>query len=70
MTGPEHYREAERLLSEADRTVDPYGDAKEGNRQIIATAHVHATLAVVAALTGSSDNREWHSVAWDVPGRP
>ncbi|KQX27485.1 hypothetical protein ASD97_24595 [Streptomyces sp. Root63] len=38
MTGPEHYREAERLLKDEYRTA-----------QSIADAQVHATLALAAA---------------------
>jgi hypothetical protein len=39
VTGPEHYREAERLLDLAERTdCDPMS--------IIASAQVHATLAL------------------------
>lgn len=40
MTGPEHYREAEKLLR------DPYRTAES-----IAEAQVHATLALTAATT-------------------
>jgi hypothetical protein len=47
MTGPEHYLRAEELLSGLTTThPDP------GN---IATAQVHATLALVAATALSSD---------------
>ncbi len=40
MRGPEHYREAERLLEEMD-----YAD----DRATLAAAQVHATLALAAA---------------------
>jgi len=42
MTGPEHYREAERLLAIA-------GDDYEAQSQIHAEAQIHATLALAAA---------------------
>ncbi|MFE9003172.1 hypothetical protein ACFYOY_13670 [Streptomyces sp. NPDC007875] len=45
MTGPEHYREAERLLAEADNIAEHGGDMGE----MIAAAQVHATLAHAAA---------------------
>lgn len=45
MTGPEHYRRAERLLEQAytEDCDSPY------HRHLLSTAHVHATLALVAA---------------------
>ena len=70
MTGPEHYREAEQLLAEAN--------AQEGGTNLerfcLAAAQVHATLALAAAtaFTGTATNRqdaiadpagtEWHKV--------
>jgi hypothetical protein len=55
MTGPEHYREAERLIAEAthwDRVpgTDP--------AHLTASAQVHATLAAAAAtaLRGSAEH--------------
>ena len=47
MTGPEHYREAERLMKRADRIMD--GFPSEEYAQTIAVAQVHATLALAAA---------------------
>lgn len=47
MTGPEHYREAERLLSHADEERG-YSDATYG--LMYTRAQVHATLAVAAFL--------------------
>ncbi|MGW4663245.1 hypothetical protein [Streptosporangium sandarakinum] len=44
MTGPEHYREAERLVREADAE-----DAPEWVTARAAQAQVHATLALAAA---------------------
>ena len=66
MTGPEHYREAEQLLNEADddSTIVP--------ADLIAQAQVHATLALAAATalvagddgrTGLSDYDAWSEVA-------
>lgn len=48
MTGPEHYREAERLLAEVatdDGGID-FGDVGD---EYVAAAQVHATLALAAA---------------------
>ncbi|MVO84134.1 hypothetical protein GPA10_04955 [Streptomyces sp. p1417] len=64
MTGPEHYREAERLLRDQYRTD-----------QSIAEAQVHATLALAAATAmqaavdgcepgmGSGEYHEWYQAA-------
>ncbi|WP_445524762.1 hypothetical protein [Streptomyces cyslabdanicus] len=62
MTGPEHYREAERLLSAASYTHGPGGDPvhPEAAAHHLAMAQVHATLAQVAALV-SSQPLEVHS---------
>ena len=46
MTGPEHYREAEKLLVLAARQSGSYTQAAEAAR---ADAQVHATLALAAA---------------------
>ncbi len=40
MDGPSHYREAERLVDEGERTCNPH---------VTARAQVHATLALAAA---------------------
>lgn len=49
MTGPQHYREAERLLVHTDMSVvDQFGEGAECARQQIAMAQVHATLAITA----------------------
>ena len=48
MTGPEHYREAERLIQ--NLTTDTGAVyVEDGNEQVIALAQVHATLALAAA---------------------
>ena len=44
MTGPEHYRETERLLVQVDETVAP-----SEIPTVLAIAQVHATLALAAA---------------------
>jgi hypothetical protein len=49
MTPNEHYTEAERLLSEADRaTVEEQAD------RLVARAHVHALLANARPAPGSA----------------
>ncbi len=45
MTGPEHYKEAERLLDGSDAPYE--SDVEYANR--LARAQVHATLALAAA---------------------
>lgn len=58
MTGPEHYREAERLLATAyEGNLTTYeGENPEAARQI-AEAQVHATLALAAATALSEPTR-------------
>lgn len=78
MTGPEHYREAERLID----TVSPAPLSMDFRtiRAILAAAQVHATLAAAAATALCSgpgyDNpgagatrREWLLTAGDPPVR-
>ena len=55
MTGPEHYREAERLLGDASRAD---GIIVMPNPQALAAAQVHATLALAAA-TAVNDFDAW-----------
>ena len=57
MTGPDHYREAERLL---DESVDPVASTPDGIARMIARAQVHATLALAAAQVG--DIPAWSDV--------
>lgn len=52
MTGPEHYRESERLLKVA--TTSPSGQQRV---DCIAASHVHATLALAAATALSDPAR-------------
>lgn len=47
MTGPEHYKEAERLLATIDPESNP-GLTAEGAMAWAAQAQVHATLALAA----------------------
>jgi hypothetical protein len=60
MTGPEHFRMAEGCLAEAERAVTnaspgTYAEAVEASAHLIAKAHVHATLALAAAVGKSTD---------------
>ncbi|WP_103347979.1 hypothetical protein [Amycolatopsis sp. CA-128772] len=63
MTGPEHYREAERLIRTADRS---YNDAEFA----LAEAQIHATLALAAATASAGRMNTAAVKAWDqVTGR-
>ena len=63
MTGPEHYLRAEELLSGLSTT--------HAEPQNIATAQVHATLALTAATALSSDFRSHAETgAWARPLAP
>lgn len=67
MNGPEHYREAERLLADVDRlhgagnierlartgNVDATAAALDAMGNLIAAAQVHATLALAAATAAT-----------------
>ncbi|MER6515226.1 hypothetical protein [Nonomuraea sp. NPDC001636] len=58
MTGPEHYREAERHLSAASYTDRPGGrPAHPDAGHHIAMAQAHATLALAAATALSDPTR-------------
>lgn len=50
MTGSEHYREAERLMSCAGRPDEDGPYYMDDQAPTLAAAQVHATLALVAAL--------------------
>ena len=54
MTGPGHYREAERILTEVDRVRDRSGDVGGYCQLQLAAAQVHATLALAAATAYSA----------------
>ncbi|MFJ2675076.1 hypothetical protein [Streptomyces sp. NPDC087525] len=70
MTGPEHYREAERLVQLATRHPD-----SSNATLLTAAAQVHATLALTAATAmqaavdgsepgmGSQEFHEWYQTA-------
>lgn len=75
MTGPEHYREAERLLDRAHHfTYGDGGDPTVG-AALATEAQAHATLALTAATAmqapvdgseagmGSREYEEWYRVA-------
>lgn len=49
MTGPEHYREAERLMAESDDVLRPHDEGPCEADRMLAAAQVHATLALAAA---------------------
>lgn len=75
MTGPEHYREAERLADLAHHYT--YGDGGEvvAGGALAAEAQVHATLALAAATAmqaavdgsepgmGATEFQEWYEAA-------
>lgn len=48
MNGPEHYREAERLIAQANKIQHDQGPGC-GSDEVLAEAQVHATLALAAA---------------------
>jgi hypothetical protein len=49
MNGPDHYREAERLLAESRTELRPNDEGHCEADRTIAEAQVHATLALAAA---------------------
>lgn len=49
MTGPEHFREAERLIRDSAAYLRPSGEGHCEADRTIAEAQVHATLALAAA---------------------
>jgi hypothetical protein len=59
MNGPDHYREAERLLEEAESSEGP----GSGALWCLELAKLHTALAQVAATALNSDGREWAEVA-------
>lgn len=73
MTGPEHYREAERHLSAASHLDRPGGKPADPSAAAhqLATAQVHATLALAAATAAqdsaagmtSADHKAWTEAA-------
>jgi hypothetical protein len=59
MNGPDHYREAERLLDEATSR----GDFNPRAQWCMELAKLHTALAHVAATAEASDSREWVKAA-------
>ena len=59
MNGPDHYREAERLLEEAQSRKEP----DSGALWCLELAKLHTALAPVAATALNCDDREWVEVA-------
>jgi hypothetical protein len=55
MNGPDHYREAERLLDEAISR----GDFNPRAEWCLELAKLHTALAHVAATAQASEGREW-----------
>jgi hypothetical protein len=75
MTGPEHYREAERLLAESRTELRPNDEGHCEADRTIAEAHVHTLLAMTAATAmqaavdgsepgmGSPEYAAWYQAA-------
>lgn len=65
MTGPEHYREAERLIAmardEGGASGGMYSWHETQPAMVLADAQVHAILALAAA-TALGSSRDWHEV--------
>jgi hypothetical protein len=59
MNGPDHYREAEKLLAEATSR----GDFNPRAQWCLELAKLHTVLAHVAATALTSDGREWAEAA-------
>jgi hypothetical protein len=64
MNGPDHYREAKRLLDEATSR----GERHPAALWCLELAKVHKALARVAATALTSDGREWTEVAGRMSG--
>ena len=71
MTGPEHYREAERLVARADDLLElaaqRHGEesAEAGFHMAMARAQVHATLALAAASATAGKMGYKAALAWE-----
>jgi hypothetical protein len=65
MTGPDHYREAERLLTEQVFRDRPSSTTTRSFEETVAAAQVHATLALAAAtaIASSLDAMAWTDAA-------
>ncbi len=71
MTGPEHYREAERLQRQAAELVGSFEGARQASQAerdhraaVLAAAHIHATLALAATLGLSAHLDHADAQAW------
>lgn len=64
MTGPEHYKAAEQVLETIDNfdSTDPVQQPVVA--QLIAEAHVHATLAAATALSQFGEFPAYDAEAW------
>jgi hypothetical protein len=68
MTGPDHYREAERLIAEQAKVTRLHDDTCPEADRMLAEAQVHATLALAAATALNDNDGGMPSVdfkAWD-----
>jgi hypothetical protein len=66
VSGPKHYREAERLLVDAWVPLSEWDSTNHGRtrEELLLAAQVHATLAVAAATALKDGNgEEWEE--WD-----
>lgn len=78
MTGPEHYRAAERLADQAHHFTYGDGADPETGAALAAEAQVHATLALAAAVAlgegfhgmHTRDAHAWRQVAATTPPAP
>jgi hypothetical protein len=70
VTGPEHYREAERILTE-EISLDPSGaEVHRAFAVAVAAAQVHATLALAAATalgTSAAETGTWADISGTTP---
>lgn len=55
MTGPEHFREAERLIEQAKDTDIPAEPFNDAETVTLMAAQVHATLALAAATADAAE---------------
>ena len=76
MTGPQHYREAERLQAHAQELlvtgVPDAGENLQHAAAVLADAQVHATLAAASVLglsanLSTADKQTWRDVAAITP---
>lgn len=66
MTGPEHYRAAEKLLREIDERRNAPLDVTSRR---VGQAQVHATLALAAATALAFDSSQWaEAIGAQLPG--